>query len=246
MATLWFIRHGQASFGQKNYDCLSPVGILQSEILGDYLLKTKVHFDAIYSGHMKRQKDTAKIVTEKLGAQKMPTPDNQLSGFNEYDFKAIIQGQLPDLMREMDLTQKELDKIWSDNKAFQRVFAKILARWMAGTHDAQGVETFKAYLARVRQGIHTVLEKSSPGEQIAIFTSGGVITAGLQMGLDLTDARARQLGWQIKNTSLTCFTGFRDTHGQNFCDPGPALELMLFNSTAHLDLEQNAELITYR
>jgi len=246
MAKLWFIRHGQASFGQNNYDCLSPVGILQSEILGDYLLKTQVHFDAIYSGHMKRQKDTAKLVLEKLGAQKMLTPENQLSGFDEYDFKAIIQGQLPDLMREMDLTQKELDKIWSDNKAFQRVFAKILTRWMAGTHDVQGVETFKAYLVRVRQGIDTVLEKSNQGEQIAIFTSGGVITAGLQMGLDLTDARARQLGWQIKNTSLTCLRGFLCAPGKNFCDAGPELELTLFNSTAHLDLEQNAQLITYR
>lgn len=80
----------------------------------------------------------------------------------------------------------------------------------------------------------------------AIFTSGGVISAALQMGLELSDARARQLGWQLKNTSLTCFKGFRDTHGQKVCDTGPALELTLFNSTAHLDLEQNAELITYR
>jgi len=78
---------------------------------------------------------------------------------------------------------------------------------------------------------------------IAIFTSGGVISAGLQMGLGLSDDWARRLGWQIKNTSLTCFA---DSRAQNRCESAPPLELTLFNSTAHLDLEPHAELITYR
>ena len=36
MTTIYFIRHGQASFGAESYDQLSPNGELQAKILGQY------------------------------------------------------------------------------------------------------------------------------------------------------------------------------------------------------------------
>ncbi len=37
MATIYLVRHGQASFGKENYDQLSPRGWEQGKILGRWL-----------------------------------------------------------------------------------------------------------------------------------------------------------------------------------------------------------------
>ena len=58
MSTIYMARHGQASFGQDNYDQLSEKGRRQSQILAEYLIRTGLSFDAVYSGDMVRQKDT--------------------------------------------------------------------------------------------------------------------------------------------------------------------------------------------
>ena len=40
MTTIYFIRHGQASFGAESYDQLSPNGELQAKILGQYFIRS--------------------------------------------------------------------------------------------------------------------------------------------------------------------------------------------------------------
>ena len=69
MAELYLIRHAQASFGMSDYDRLSPMGCRQAGALGEYFRDCAIHFDAVYSGELERQRRTAKIV---LGLQ----PDN--------------------------------------------------------------------------------------------------------------------------------------------------------------------------
>jgi len=48
VSVIYMIRHGQASFGQRNYDVLSPTGILQARVLAGYLVQTGTVFDALY------------------------------------------------------------------------------------------------------------------------------------------------------------------------------------------------------
>jgi TetR/AcrR family transcriptional regulator, cholesterol catabolism regulator len=48
MGLLCFIRHGQASFGEKNYDRLSSKGVLQVRILGEYPAGIRFGFDEVY------------------------------------------------------------------------------------------------------------------------------------------------------------------------------------------------------
>jgi broad specificity phosphatase PhoE len=63
---LYLIRHGQASFGQKNYDRLSPVGIQQAQILGEYLADIQFIFHETYCGKMEQQRHTArKVISER-------------------------------------------------------------------------------------------------------------------------------------------------------------------------------------
>ena len=73
------------------------------------------------------------------------------------------------------------------------------------------------------------------GQNIAVFTSGGTITALLHLLTGVPAERAFELNWQIVNTSLSRLT-FR----------GDEATLASFNSRVHLELLKTPELITYR
>lgn len=240
---LWLVRHGQASFGKADYDCLSRLGEQQSRILGEHFAKAGLHFDAVYSGEMKRQRDTAELVIEKQPHPPLPVP-KILSEFNEYDFMAIIHDQLPVLMDELGLPENILGNLRTDRKTFQKLFNTIYTRWVAGTHNSAEIESYQHYIARVKKGLSMVVRNSHPGQNIGIFTSGGVINAVMQMALDLPDNVTTELGWRIRNTSVSLFTASKEKateHGSLF-----KCRLTSFNSTAHLDLTGNPDLATYR
>ena len=54
MSRIYFIRHAQASYLQKNYDKLSEMGEVQSGELGKYLKNSAVHFDKYFVGPLHR------------------------------------------------------------------------------------------------------------------------------------------------------------------------------------------------
>jgi broad specificity phosphatase PhoE len=59
MSDLYFIRHGQASFGKDVYDKISETGDIQSGLLAQYLYGRGIIFDGVYSGALERHKHTA-------------------------------------------------------------------------------------------------------------------------------------------------------------------------------------------
>ena len=44
MTNIYLVRHGQASFGKKDYDNLSEIGKKQSFLLGEHFKKLKLNF----------------------------------------------------------------------------------------------------------------------------------------------------------------------------------------------------------
>lgn len=62
---LYLIRHAQAG-PRGNYDELSPLGLQQAQMLGLHFAQQNLHFDAIYTGGLQRQQDTARLVNEHL------------------------------------------------------------------------------------------------------------------------------------------------------------------------------------
>ena len=58
MASLYLIRHGQASFGSANYDQLSPLGQRQADVSGRFFADTELHFAQAVSGDLSRQRET--------------------------------------------------------------------------------------------------------------------------------------------------------------------------------------------
>ena len=67
MAVIYLIRHGQAAFGAREYDRLSPIGERQARIVGHHMRRCLPQLDGLCSGGMVRQDRTAEIAREAMG-----------------------------------------------------------------------------------------------------------------------------------------------------------------------------------
>ncbi|UVJ45855.1 histidine phosphatase family protein [Pseudomonas sp. LS1212] len=236
MGSIYLIRHGQASFGADDYDVLSPVGIRQSEVLGAHLAQLGLRFDRCLAGDLRRQQDTARHALEQVAAAGIEVPGLEIdSAFDEFDADAVIRALLPALLPEEPEALDILRNAGQNRGEFQRLFALIITRWVSGTYDTPGLDSWLGFVERVQAGLQRILDKAEPSHDIAIFTSGGTITALLHLITQMTAAQAFELNWQIINTSLNRLR-FR----------GREVALASFNSQTHLQLMKAPELITYR
>jgi broad specificity phosphatase PhoE len=236
VGSIYLIRHGQASFGADDYDVLSPTGIRQAEILGQHLAELGISFDRCLAGDLRRQQHTANSALEQFAAVGLPVPILETdSAFNEFDADAVIRALLPAMLPEEPEALNILRNAAQNRAEFQRIFALIIERWLAGTYDTPGLESWLGFVERVQAGLQRILEQADNTQKIAVFTSGGTITALLHLITQMPAKQAFELNWQIVNTSLNHLK-FR----------GREVALASFNSHAHLQLLKAPELITFR
>jgi len=236
MSEIYLIRHGQASFGEDNYDRLSPIGIRQARVLARHLVKTGKLFDAVYYGEMERQQKTAQEFVEHCNENKIPAPRPVTSSaFNEYDSSAVWQALIPELLREKPDLAGDLAKIPGDRKVFQKVFSEVMTRWVAGDYKAVDISRWDEYARCVRQGIGELMTRHGVKKRLAVFTSGGPISVAVQEALDLSDQKTLEVAWQLLNASITRIKYNR--HG---------IVLAGFNDVTHLEMERDEKLLTYR
>ncbi|MDZ4163964.1 MAG: histidine phosphatase family protein [Smithellaceae bacterium] len=235
MSSIYLVRHGQASFGSANYDELSDRGRRQSRILGEYLLNTSLPVQALYSGEMKRQLDTAREISAAFEERGVcPPPLRILPEFNEYDSAAIVTTLVSELAEEDPSLLRDISNM-ADKKAFQRAFELLVGRWVGGDFRTSDLPRWEDFKNRVRHGLDKVKRENGRGKNILVFTSGGPISAAVQASLGLSDLMAVKMSWQVINTSLTRLIYSEDR-----------LTLASFNNAAHLELAGDASLITYR
>lgn len=235
MSQIYFVRHAQASFGRENYDRLSDLGVRQSEILGDYFARRGLKFDAVYSGAMERQIHTAQTVMSRLPTRASNTELRIASEFNEYDSSSITESQWADLIHGDPSIPRDPKELFADPKAFQRIFERAVLRWISGRHDVQGIETWQAFTQRVHGGVKRIMGESGRGKTVAVFTSGGPISAVMKLALNLSDEKTIKLSWLVQNTAVSTFM-YSDKE----------FSLSSFNSVAHLERLDDPDLLTYR
>src|SRR5436309_15821989 len=99
MSSLFLVRHGQASFLERNYDKLSAKGEQQSRMLGEYWAGLKLGFDRVYSGPKVRQRETARIVGEAYRRAGLPWPEPiVLREVEEFQAEAVMERSLPEVI----------------------------------------------------------------------------------------------------------------------------------------------------
>ncbi len=113
MSMIYLIRHGQASFGHNDYDNLSPLGKQQARILARHLFDTGFRPDAVYSGTMVRQKDTAEevLAAYRSGGKELPGLE-LMGGFNEYDTTSIVTAMFPAMALDDPTLHDELARMY--------------------------------------------------------------------------------------------------------------------------------------
>jgi len=236
MSMIYLIRHGQASFGHNNYDRLSELGRRQAGILAQHLFSSGFQVDAVYSGTMARQKDTAAEVIAAYRAGSRDFPELELmEPFNEYDTTSIVTAMFPDMVKDDPSLDDDLQNMYTSKESFKRVFEGAMLRWVTGEFDSAGIETWQGLKDRVSGAIRQIMARHGSGRSIAVFTSGGAIAASLAYVLGLSGERAMRLNWQIVNTSIS-----------RYMYNATQVTLAGFNSIAHLELAQDPSLITYR
>jgi broad specificity phosphatase PhoE len=229
--TLVLVRHGQASFGARNYDELSAVGERQGTLLGEHWRRCGLCFDAAWSGDMERQKVTAARAFAALGAELPLTLD---AAFNEFDHQSLIRAYFPLVAKEHPEFRVDPRRLFTDHDTFERLFDLVAACWIQNRAGAAPVaESWDEFHGRCTEGLKRVA--ASGVERAVIFTSGGVITSALRAALDLDAGRAFRLNWEIHNASV---------HSFRFAPQG--LVLRRFNDVAHLEAQGEAELLTFR
>jgi broad specificity phosphatase PhoE len=242
LSTLFLIRHGQASFGQANYDKLSEAGERQSSLFGEYFAKKGIVFDAVYTGTLERQTHTAELTKTAYEEAGLSWPDQiTMPEFNEYDAQKILTGSVPtvikdhpelvELFKELSPDGKEPDLV-NNKKTFQRILGAVMEMWVDGRFDDTSMESWKDFTARANKGIDRIIGENISGKTVALFTSGGVISAVTQRAVKSPDMTAMELGWLIINTSYTKFRYSKDK-----------FSLATFNETSHIT---DKSLITLR
>lgn len=236
MSTLYLIRHGQASFGGEDYDNLSNLGRRQARMLGDFLLRSGIRFDACWSGTLKRQRQTAAEVRDCFDTSglKMPDPEQTIA-LNEYDYESVLRTLIPVILREEPAFRSEVDVMMSDRDAFQGVFARVMRRWASGCDDLDPTYTWSSFCGGVAAGIRNIMENYSGGCHVAVFTSGGPISAVVGTILELGPEKAVALSWQLVNASITRLKFSRGRIG-----------LDTFNEKGHLERPGGNGMVTYR
>ena len=242
MAELYFVRHGQASFGAENYDELSPSGRAQSRWLGEYFAQAGLRFDRVVTGTMQRHRQTADEIVAAMGGPRVETVRD--AGLNEYDFSALFaamgeaglpaSGVAAHGVASHGLSHDVASDVSSASakKHFYRTLKRALQLWADARLPGVVPETWAEFQARVRRA-RMDLQRGG-GRRVLVVSSGGPIAVAAQQVLQAPDATAIALNMQIRNSSV-CQYVFNDA----------AMSLVSFNAVPHLEHAQRREFVTY-
>lgn len=217
MSLLLLVRHGQASFLTDDYDRLSPLGEQQARLLGEFWRDRGLPLDAVYSGGLKRQIDTAEIVRSVYLDAGLPAPERTLlTGLDEYRAEEFLFHHLAELCeRDDDLaalyrTFKESNEEKDRYRAYQKMFETAMGYWLRGEIGDSEVESWMDFVSRVRGAIRQMTDRAGSGEHVAAFTSGGPIGVAMHHALETTPEATLQLSWMVRNSSVSTFLFTRD------------------------------------
>jgi broad specificity phosphatase PhoE len=232
LATLYLIRHGQASFGADNYDALSALGQEQAAVIGQWLHASGVKIDYAVAGNLARQQDTASIA---LKAYAQAASISEIShatdaALNEYQHDVIFQVGAK-AAGHVDKPSSSMSR-----QEFQKLFDAGVKRWASGEHDQDYREPMSAFYERATSAIKRIQgRRIKSGETVVAFSSGGTIAMICAYALGLPLDKGIRLNYMIANGSITRF--FYDEE---------RFTLSYFNSHGHFEALDGGRLVSFR
>lgn len=215
MAELLVIRHGQASFGQDNYDVLSDLGHQQSRAVGALLRDMDWVPDRLVTGTLTRQKDTL----SSMGFSQTP---EEHAGFNEYDFQDLLNARFNGNVPEL---------VIGDRKTHFRALRETVFAWQDAEFGGAS-ETYTEFAERAAAA--RAFACDTDARRVLVISSGGVIGQLTATALGADKRHMMELNLQVKNTALT-----------RFMFKGKRCSLHEFNATPHFMTPTGAQLLSY-
>ncbi|HEY0662557.1 MAG TPA: histidine phosphatase family protein, partial [Lysobacter sp.] len=218
------------SFGDGDYDRLSPLGLEQSRVLGETLRVRAPQVDLVVCGGMLRHRQTAETCLQAM--QVAPDWDEDL-GWNEYDHEEVIERFEP-RYADPRILLDEMKAAADPRRAFQHMFSRAVARWIGGEHDGEYREPWPGFCARTNAALQRLVQRLGPSQTALVFTSGGPITALATDLLRIPSRDGIRISWTLANASVTkLVVGQRGVH------------LSTLNEHAHFE-GTRSRLISYR
>lgn len=236
MSVVLLVRHGQASFGKRDYDALSDRGHEQARVLGRSLAGRGVVPALVVRGELRRHRETAEGVLEGLAsaAPGAEVPVLVDAGWDEFDFEHVVTAMKP-LYRSRLLMKADL-AMRGGAEEFQKVFEAATDRWLAGDNDEDYHEPFSMFAERVGQALRRAVEHTDdPGREgpVLVVSSGGPIAVAASELLVGDTSLWGPLTKVAVNTGVTKIVSGRR-----------GVTLTTYNEHAHL--EHDRSLLTYR
>jgi broad specificity phosphatase PhoE len=223
MATLYLVRHGQASFASANYDRLSELGRQQSGWLGEYFAERGIVFARAVCGTLERQRETARAVLDTMGSALTVA---EHPGWNEYSGEALYKAYLGDEWANA--------RAKGDVRSVYRTIKAALAAWSEDKLPGPLPESWRDFGARIAAAMKSACADLPDDAYVLASTSGGAIGRGVADLLQAPAHTAIDLNLQLRNS------GFCEI----FFSPR-SMRLISFNCVPHLDRSDRREAITY-
>jgi len=190
-----------------------------------------VRFDEVYTGPRVRQGETAALVGQQYTNAGLPWPAATiLPELDEHQVDRLIKVAMPQICEEypeigkLHAAYRAAESPRDKHRTFQLMFEQLVMLWVRGAVQAPGVESWREFKERVAAGLRRITDREGRGRNVAAFTSVGAVTVSLQVSLQCPDRVAFDLGWRLRNASVT-----------EYLFSSERLTLESFNSLAHLD-----------
>jgi broad specificity phosphatase PhoE len=229
MGNLYLVRHGQASLGAADYDQLSPLGVRQSQQLGQYFKQKNLQFEAVLTGTLRRHAQTYDGIMAGMAnaagpaassAKVLPWP-----GLNEYDSEAIMAA----VPRTEPLPHPSTPEGYRQHFRLLRDGLKL---WMQGESNPAGMPSWVDF----RHGVTSALDHVRANYQghVLVVSSGGPISTAISHVLEAPVATTIDLNMRIRNSAVSELLFTRSRHS-----------LLTFNTLPHLDHPDYADWVTH-
>jgi broad specificity phosphatase PhoE len=230
VGVIYVVRHGQAAFGTDHYDRLTEIGFTQARLLGAYLARRNIRFDAVFTGTLRRQTETAQAIFEghpELGSK--PSPEI-FAALDEYKPEAVMMALTGSFPAPAPAAARRDPVVVREHF---RVLREALLAWAEDRTSPEGMPAWKAFQDGAVAAIIAARQRFPDGH-VLIVSSGGPIAAIVAGALNAPPASAVELNLRIRNSSLTEFASTPRRH-----------HLVSFNGLPHLDTNPDPALTTY-
>jgi broad specificity phosphatase PhoE len=227
VGAIFVVRHGQAAFGTDDYDRLTDLGFRQARLLGQYFGARGLAFDAVFTGTLRRQRETAQGILEGHSPLGAGLEAERFAGLDEYNPEAILRaytGNAPVTLAERDpVVMRE----------HFRLLREALIAWSEDRTQPEGMPAFQAFQQGAVAALTEARQRFADGN-VLIVSSGGPIGALVADTLKAPPVTAVDLNLRIRNASLSEFSCTARRH-----------QLICYNAIPHLEMAGDPKLVTY-